>query len=264
MIEYLLKDKDSNTYSLNGSLVSVPLKATWSQGSDVFSYDNKIVERSFLPGALLVGEKRLMSRNFTMLLNSARPSDNDFQVDINELLMWLNKTKYLVDVTNNMQIEITVKEIEIEYDQGSLKHSSNNRFYFTALTPFWSSLTEDEVSGSAVSDVIKEINVSNDGYLKVHPVITLTAAIATDDVQLYINSSNTGIQIQDSLFGTSGNLVMEIDCEKGLVSIGDVNRNVSIVPGTGFFDLPIGSDVINLLSSESITYSIKWKKRYYI
>ena len=57
---------------------------------------------------------------------------------------------------------------------------------------------------------------------------------------------------------------MIIDCETGLVSINDLDRNVSIVAGTGFFDLPVGADVVNVLSSETIDVDISWKERSYI
>ena len=128
MLEYELKDADDNTYSLNGTLVTTPLKKSWTQGADSFEYDNKIVERSFLPGSALIGEKRLRAREFTLFFNLADNTSTDFQSTLNTILMWANKTKYLVDVDNDMEINITVQDIHIEYDNGSIKHSSNNSF----------------------------------------------------------------------------------------------------------------------------------------
>jgi len=264
MIEYQLKDKDGNTFSLNGDLVTTPLKDSWTPQDDNFSYDNKIIDRSFLPGSSLIGEKRLMSRPLTMFMNLTFPESADFRDSMNEILFWLNKTVSIIDVKNAAEIEVTIDTIDITYDTGSNKLSSDNSFNFTALTPYWKALEVVEETATAAADIIEEIAVTNNGFLKAFPVITLTAAIATDNVQIYITADNTGIQIQDSAFGTSGNLEMVIDCEQGLVSIGDTDRNVSIVPGTGFFEIPVGSDIINVLSSETIDVKIEWKERSFI
>jgi hypothetical protein len=264
MIEYQLKDIDGNTYSLNGDSVTRPFKLTLTQGEDTFEYDNRIVERSFLPGSSLIGEKRLKQKSLSLTFLSANPDSTAYRAELNELLMWLNKTVWIVDVTNNMQIKATADTVTLGYNLGSLKQLSDNDINFTALTPYWEDLTSDSVSGTALSDTIEEIPVNNEGFLPAYPVITLVASVATDDVQIYINSDNTGIQIQDSSFGTSGNLIMVIDCATGLVSINDDDRNVSIVPGTGFFPIPIGDDTINILSNQDITYSIEWKRRVFI
>jgi hypothetical protein len=264
MIEYLLKDADGDTFSVNGDLVTTPLASSFSQGSDNFTYDNRIVERSFLPGSALIGDKRLMARQFTMMLNSANPIDATFRADVNELIYWLNKTVAIVDNEHNIEIGVTIDSIDIDYSPGSTKLASDNTFTFTALTPYWSSLTSSQATATAAADTIEEIDVDNTGYLPAYPVITLTATVATDDVQIYISGSNTGIQIQDSLFGTTGNLTMVVDCKQGLVSINDLDRNASIVPGTGFFEIPVGEDVINVLSNEAIGVIINWEQRYFI
>lgn len=173
MIEYALKDENDNTYSLNGTLVSSALKNSISQGADIFEYDNKIVERSFLYGSDLIGDKRLMAREFTLFLSRAEEAESDYRQYANEILQWLDKTKYLVDVTNSLQIEITVNTSEISYDPGSLKHSSEDHFSFTALKPYWTALTADTLTGTVDADTIEEIAISNSGYLKTAPIITL-------------------------------------------------------------------------------------------
>lgn len=264
MIEYELKDGAGNTFSLNGSGVTYELKRAFTQGGDDFQWDNRVIDRSFLPGASLIGEKRLKSKGFTLSFPVIEGQAETFRAQINELFFWANKTEYIVDVTNDMEIKVTADTGNISYDPGSLKRSSNNTIEFTALTPYWESLIPDSVSGTALIATIKEVAVNNEGFLEAYPIITLTAAIATDDIQIYINSDNTGIQVQDSSFGTAGHLTMIIDCAKGLVSINDDDRNVSIVSGTGFFPIPVGADTINILSNQEITYSIEWAKRVFI
>ena len=264
MIEYQLKDKDGNTFDINGDSVSLALKGSFTQTEDSFSFDNRIIERSFLPGSSLIGEKRLQQKSFTLSFSSANNDTSVYRSELNEILMWIAKTVYIVDVSNDMQIKVTADNMGLGYDRGSLKKSSDNTIDFTALTPYWEALTADSETGTALSATIKEVAVSNGGFLEAYPIITLVASVATSDVQIYINSDNTGIQIQDSSFGTTGNLTMIIDCVKGLVSINDDDRNVSIVSGTGFFPIPIGDDTINILSDAEITYTIEWNERYYI
>ena len=264
MIEYQLKDSDDNLYDINGDSVTLALKGSFTQGEDSFSYDNRIVERSFLSGSALIGDKRLMQKGFTLSFSSANSDSGLYRMEINTLLSFINKTVAIVDVTNDMEIKVTAETMNIGYDSGSLKHSSDNSIDFVALTPYWESLTADSENGIADADVIKEILVNNEGFLVAFPIITLIATVPTDDVQIYINSTNTGIQILDSSFGTAGNLTMIIDCSEGLVSINDLNRNVNIVPGTGFFEIPIGSDTINILSNETIDVAVEWQKRFFI
>ena len=264
MIEYQLKDADGNTFDVNGASVTMALKGSFSQGEDSFEFDNRIIEKSFLPGSSLIGEKRLKAKGFTLSFSYANPDSALFRAQLNTILLWIAKTVYVVDVTNDMQIEVTADTASLGYDRGSLKLSSENSVEFTSLTPYWEALTEESETGTVLADTITEIAVSNAGFLNAYPVITLVATIATPDVQIYITGDNTGIQIQDSSFGTAGNLTMVIDCKEGLVSINDDDRNVSIVSGTGFFPIPIGSDTINILSDEEITYTIEWFERYYI
>jgi len=264
MIEYSLKDKDGNTYSLNGDGVTAELKRSFTQGKDNFKYDTKVVENSFLPGAEVVGNKRLMSRAYTLEVTSTNNDTQAYRDYLNELIEWISKTKYIVDETNSMEIEVVSYAMNIEYLEGSLKKLSKNSFMFTALDPFWTSTIKTEYTGSVLSGIIKEQSVNNEGYLPVHPIITLVAFSAVTDVQIYIDSDKTGIQIQDSLFGTTGYETMVIDCVEGLVSIGDLNRNTNIVQGTGFFEIATGSDKITFLTDEDVEYTIDFYKRMFI
>lgn len=165
---------------------------------------------------------------------------------------------------NDRQIEIVIEDADITYDPGSLKKSSDDNFNLLALNPYWEDVDSDSISDTAIADTIKSQSVFNEGYLKAYPIITLVATIATPDVLITLDSDGSGIQIQDSAFGTAGNLTMIIDCETGVVSINDLNRNVNIVEGTGFFGIPVGEDNIDILSDETITYTIEWRKRYFI
>ncbi len=264
MIEYKLKDKDGNTYSLNGSGVTVSLKQTVTQESDSFTFDNKIVERSFLPGSQHIGHSRLQSREFKLTFERVNDDLSSYRIESNQLISFIQKTAYIIDVTNNMELRVVVRSMDIDYLQGSLKKYSTDTFSFIALDPWWTDLTKDTLTGSSISNTIEEISLNNLGYLETPIVITLVATVATDDIQIYLTSNSYGISLSDSLFGTSGNLTMIINCETGNVTIGNVNRNASIDEGTGFFNIPIGTDKLNILANESLTYTIEYYKRYYL
>ncbi len=264
MIEYQLKDKDNNVFSLNGDSVTLALKGAMTQGSDSFSFDNKIVDKSFLAGSKLIGESRIEDRRITLVFPNTNPAMGTFRSDVNEILRQVRKTKYIVDATNGMQIEVVPINMEVPYDAGSLKLFAEMEFRFTALSPYWEDLVSEEITGTTQASVIKEEPYNNEGFIETFPVITLVATVATSEVEVYLVSNNIGIEVLDSAFGTAGNLTMIIDCREGLVSINDNNRNVKISSGTGFFELPVGADTIRLLTNQAISYTIEWHKRCFI
>lgn len=264
MIEYKLKDVNNNTFSLNGDAVPFVLKGAMTQSGDDFSFDNKIVDRSFLPGSKKIGESRLESRRIVLDIPDMSSDLATYRDNINQLVSFFSKTVRIEDSTNTMDILVVPQSCDIDYLRGSLKQYSDNSMSFEALNPFWEDLVEDSLTGSAIANTIKSVNFNNEGYLDTYPVITLVASVATTNITINILSSNLGIQIQDSLFGTGANLTMVIDCGEGNITMNYLNRNVSIVAGTGFFPLPVGSDTINILSNQNITYTIEWKKRYFV
>lgn len=265
MIEYQLKDADGNTYDLNGSAVTVELKKTWRQGGDSFGYDNKIVERSFLPGSVLIGEPRIMSRLFTLSVDKTAADSSDWRDELNELLSFITKTRAIVDVTNDMEISVVPSSISVDSDRGSEKLFSENTFEFVALTPYWQGLTAVSYSGTIPADTLTGVAVTNGGFFTTGPVITFDTTAAVNSVQLYVESSQEGIQVDDVIFGTAGNLEMVIDNVAGLVSIGELNRNASVAEGTGFFLIPEGAQTIQVLvADEDVDYVISFFERFYI
>lgn len=82
---------------------------------------------------------------------------------------------------------------------------------------------------------------------------------------MYLSSSTEGIQIDDAVFGTAGNLTMIVDCISGEVTIGALNVNASIAVSTGFFSFPVGADTLNILGADvAVSYTIDFYKRYFI
>jgi len=265
MIEYQLKDKDGNIFSLNGPFVSANLKDTLTQSEDDFQYSNKVIENSYLPGSTLVGDSRLQARDLTLSVTIVNEESNAYRATVNELLAKIGSTCCIIDATNNIQIKVAPSRSTISYVEGALKHLSTNEFMFTMLTPYWEGISTEVLTGTAFADTILEVPVINAGYLSTPPVVKLVTTAPVDNVQMYLKSNSYGIQIEDDLFGTSINTEMTIDCNLGRVSVGDIGRNASIVEGTGFFNFVVGSDTLNILCSDvDVAYSISYHKRYYI
>lgn len=263
-LEYRLKDANNNVFSLNGDAVPFALKETWTQGGSTFSLDTRVVDRTFIPGSKRIGETRLEARTFVLEFEETQVLTDDFRDNLNSLLEFYVKTTKIEDNTSGMDISVVPTTMDIAYLAGSLKKHSENTLTFVALNPFWEDLTADTLTGTATANVIAAIPFNNEGYLETYPVITLVATEATNDIEINILSTDVGIEIADNIFGTPGNLTMEINCLTGKVTINDLDRNASIVPGTGPFPLPVGSDTLNILSNKTITYTIEWRKRYFI
>jgi len=57
---------------------------------------------------------------------------------------------------------------------------------------------------------------------------------------------------------------MILDCEKGTLKIGDLNRIASIAGGTGFFSFPVGVSTLKVTPSAACDVNIKWREREYV
>jgi hypothetical protein len=111
----------------------------------------------------------------------------------------------------------------------------------------------------------QNIQILNSGFRKAPPVITLTASAAVTSLQVYVDEIKEGIQIDDSIFGTPGYTEMIIDCEQGTLKIGDLDRSSSILPGTGFFNIPVGLSTLKIIATGgTVIADIDMKTRRYI
>jgi hypothetical protein len=263
LIQYALRNVNGDLTQLNDSTIDTIARKSLSLGDDNFSFENKIVEKSSLPGSVQLGERRLMARELTLFFNRSESSDSDFRTAENKLLQALDTAVYLVDVTNSRQVPISVLDYNAEYDAGSYQHSSGNQINLQLLQPFWTSTTVTTVSQSLIID-LNQITMSELGYLPIPPIITFTASLPILELQIYVDETNEGIQIEDDLFGTTGYTTLILDCEQGTLKLGSVNRVNSIVPGTGFFRLPIGQSTLNIIPTAACAVQIDRYERTYI
>ncbi len=264
MIQYALKDKDDNLYNLNDSAIVEPAKGSLSLGDDVFTFENKIVENSSLHGAVKLGKTRIASREMIITFSRALSEDYSlFRIAENALLTALLKAVYLVDVTNSLQVPIAITKYPIGYNKGAYQQSSDNEIVLTFLKPFWENITPDNEAESLSID-LNEINIINGGSLIVPPVLTFTTTVPVTQIQIYVDETKEGIQIDDTLFGETGYLTLIIDCKLGTVIMGTLDRINSILAGTGFFTFPVGASTLIIIPTAVCDVSIDWYERDYI
>jgi hypothetical protein len=263
MIEYALRNSAGDLIKLNDATIDNPVKGSTSLGPDNFTFENKIVEKSSLPGSVQLGQRRTMARPLNLFFNRANQTDSTFRSRENSLIMNLEDTEYLADVTNNRQVPVSVLDYNLEYDKGAYHHSSDNLISFLLLEPFWTSLTVTTLSQSLIIDV-NEITITELGYLPIPPILTFTANVPVTKLQIYIANTNQGIQIEDDLFGTTNYGTLVVNCVDGTVKLGSVDRINSVVPGTGFFRIPTGQNTLNVVPSAACSIKIDRYKREYI
>ena len=264
MIKYALQDIDDNQYELSGATIDEPAKSSVSFLSERFSFDSKITQNSFLPGAVKLGKTRLESSILSLQLSRAHPVSDDFKTAENELMRWLEKTVYLVDLTNAQRIKVNLKNVKINYDPGGHKLSSDNIIQFSLLSPYWEANTQTQVGPDVMIIDINNVALNNQGNLNAYPEITFTAAVAVTQIELYIDETKHGMRINDALFGTDIYLTMIIDCEQGTILIGELDRSASILSGTGYFYIPVGASSLKVIPTAECNITVKWRKRAYV
>lgn len=264
MIDYALQDADGNNFLLNGVTKPRLESSTLSYLSENFSFDNRIVSNSFLPGAVQIGDSRLMDRNITFELIRGRGEQNEsaFRQSINELIQALNTTKYLIDVTNDKRISATASEVNISFRKGTEYKLSEETFSLTFLNPFWEDETEQTQSTTTVAATQKAVSFANSGYSEVSVKFEITVAALCSSVEII--SGQDIIRVEDTIFGSTNNLVMTIDNISGIVTVGFFDRTKSIVPGLGFIQIPTGTADLLLKTTVPATVNMTWRRRYYV
>lgn len=262
MIEYNLIDKEGNIFELNGSSVSIIARNSTTFLSEQFQVETKTEENSFLPGKVKIGDNRLLSRTLPYVFQISEISDYNFNTVMNTVLYNLEKAEYLIDNTNNKRIRVNLVDSSISYDVGSHKRSADVSFSLECLTPYWEDSTEQTITGTTTADTWEEIAFNNSGFMELFPIIELEAAASCSYVELVMEYQS--VRVEDSLFGTTNYEVMIIDNKEGYVKLGIVDRTVSIVNGLGFISVPVGSNTLELLTELACSYTLRYRRRYYL
>jgi hypothetical protein len=262
MIEYTLEDANGTQYDLNDSSIDTVARKSISYEDARIRFDNKIVEKSYLPGDLVVGSPRLMTREIELVLNRA---DSNFETQLNTLIYNLEKAVYLVNKTDSKRIKIRLLNVNIIYDRGAHKKSSNESIILSCLDPFWEDTTETSLLSQSLTGASNnDITINNAGFLKTYGRLEFNATVAVTQITAYMINAKEGIQIKDVLFGTGIYQDLVLDNQEGtLILEDDYDRSFAIEPGTGFFSFPKGSDTLRINPTANCTVDIYWRKRYY-
>lgn len=256
-MKFILEDSESLQYDFDANIGKVIKVSTENREIDI---DN--IQRSFKPGSIVLGEKRIASNDLVLEFEINQNEDVDFRPLLNNLLYWARKAIYLLDTDNEIRTKITLSAIEIPWDAGGRLRGTKGTVTFVQETPYWEDTTELEETGSGTT-IVKAIN--NTGYLPTPAVFTLTTTTTTGGFEIFITENSEGIDIQDLSFGTDTDLLVYIvNCSTGEALLGGVNRNDRIRGGSGFFDLPVGTFTLNIESDQSLTLSMKYRRRYWI
>jgi len=263
-IVYALKDADGNIFKLNDLTDTGIFVGSLTYTDESLSNDNRIAEKSSLPGSVKLGKTRTQARNISFAYNRVEGVDfADFIAAENELIYNFNKTEYVIDINNNRQVKVAPDTYALTYSEGAHKLSGEGSVSFIMLDPFWTSLDVTTYT-LALSNGSNLIVINNEGYIKSQPILTFAASVPVSIVKAYINETKEGIRIDDDTFGTPGFGTMTVDCITGLVDINDVDRNSSIASHTGFFSIPVGENNLILEVNAACDVQVDFYKKEYV
>lgn len=270
MIEYSFEDVEGRTYNLNDSGIQIIARNSLTYSDLKLNYENRIINKTYLPGSHVVGDPRLMSRKLSFDLK--RTGDN-FETQLNMFIRKAEIAKYLVDDTNSRRMRIVLDSVNVKYEKGSLKKFSDESITFTCLDPFWEEATETSILNESLSAGINDITINNNGYLDTYGRLVFTAATGVSKIQAYTVPGlleleiTEGIEIRDSLFGNGAYTQLELDNYNGTLTLvagsDEYDRVAYITPGTGFFRFPQGSNTIRIIPDAICEVDIYFRKRYY-
>jgi hypothetical protein len=273
MIEYKAILTDGSEYSFNGLTVNIPLIKSLTLGEAGTTFENTIIDKSFGPGAIKLGESRIKQRPLVMKMQTCFENDTAYNTYVNSLISALTNIKYLVDVTNSCSTEVSCAECVESYEKGAYKRIVDFTISFSQLTPYWETLTPVTVNFSTVANTPTIVQLDNTGELAVPTKITLTANAPCSALSLLLQNNNLGISINDAIFGSTDYTTMVLDnklgsLEIGLLSenslvVGSLDRKQSIVVGSGFFNIPAGIVYLSVLSTVALSGSLVFNTRHY-
>ena len=265
MILYAFEDSEGNQTPINGDTLPTIEGSSLRQGEDSFSWENKIVQNSFLPGDKKLGTSRLQGRGVTFSLERTATTDSGFRDGLNNILRAFETCKYLVDLTNSLRMNVAPSEYTSSPMAGTEKRYTVDSFTFAMLTPWESTTPESEGPTDLMGLTFNDIEIDNPGYLDSYPVLTFTASVAVDDIQILVPEVAGSFQIEDPLFGTDPAYnTLIINCDLGTTDLGGADRGNFVTPGTGFIQFPQGISTLRIFPSANCSVTVEWRPRFYV
>ena len=258
---FALEDSDGNTFNLNDTEIDSPARESLTLDQIKFKREIKLSEKSYLPGAVLLNTPRCTSGDLSLRYVRANDNDDTFRSAENNLLNWLSKAVYLVNVTKGIKTRIECDAHTIRSEEGALFLAGKQNMSFKQLNPYWETIAD--FTGESVGAHIL-LDITNDGFLPTQMDFTLETAHICNTITIKNNTTGYGIIIQDSSFGNGALTHYYINNTTGLTYLEDVLRVANIQQGTGFFDLAVGENSVEITTPVPVTMDYTFKKRYFL
>lgn len=220
------------------------------------------IQRSFGPGSIVIGEKRLQSAALSIVVEINRDADTDFRTEYNQLIYWAREARWIEDTDSDLRTRVSFSGVKNTMDRGGMLRGNAVTLEFVQETPYWEDVDYITIVDENSAAFSKALN--NLGWLPSPPRIELTAAGLTPFFQFYVGETREGIEIQDLQFGLTGLQDFIIDCETGETFLGTIPRNDRITGNSGFFDLPVGAYTLNFQASAALDVVVKYRRRWYL
>lgn len=145
-VEFIFRDISGNDYSTNGSGISQLIAGSLTYNVDDYVWDNKLVDNTFLPGAVKLGNSRIKSRIVPFTCSFTFTTDSAFRTAINAFLKAFNSVYYLIDNTNDLRVKVAPGHYSIQHEKGSFRRHGSITFELDFLNPYWEDLLEKSVT----------------------------------------------------------------------------------------------------------------------
>jgi hypothetical protein len=256
-----IRTRDNLTYDISDIAGE---KIDFRRGETNLNLD--LVEKSFRNGAILIGERRIESKELDIGIELFDDDDTNFRQEFNQFCYYASQAEYIEDTDNSIRTKVEFLGFgDNPYQsQGTVNRGGYCDLKFRQLTPFWEDTTvqTDTDTGTDLT-----FNINNSGYLDTSATFTITASALCESILIYISDPVRGIEIQDLSFGYDSTLdEYVINNEDGTALLGDegYNRNDRIRGGSGFFDFPVGNFTLNAEFPVSCQMDISWRRRYFV
>lgn len=252
-----------NTYELNGTLTPTIPRGSFSRGTENITFQQKIIERSFLPGSVKIGDPRLQSRPMVFNQDFAFKTDADYDSFMNELIRNAQIANYIRDLTNEKQAQVALIDLSIPYDPGSIKRSGTASMKMEMIGAFWESV-EDVESVHYLYAGTNTIIINNEGSMLTYPRFVFDVPTPASQFDIYVDETKEGLQLVDPTLGTPTLTELIIDCSEGILTIAGFDRTQNITDRTGYFPFQVGNNTLIVETPVDCRVEISFKKRSFL
>jgi hypothetical protein len=253
--------KDGSLYS-DLSLVESSSQEAYDLDFGNYNIDTKIVKNTLNDGSVEVGNRVIPAPPVQLKGQFTATSDSNFDSKMNPLLEAAINTEYIYDDVINRRLRVVPKGVNVKSGPNQRKRKGTWSLKFVACDAAWEDFNATLVPLSLAAATAETIVLSN-GTKQSFAVITFSAGLACDDIQIVNAANNQVAFIEDPTFGTTADdLVM--DNLEGTLLLGDADRKEYFSPGTSFFRLEPGDNNVQFQTNVASEVEISYRKRYFL